>query len=197
MPEPAEGLKDDSLVSTTTYASDTYRGDMDVTDPVTASSDYRPKLTRSSQRRPDDPPPVWGNVPPSNPNFTGREELLDQLGKRLTAGGTTAVLPSALHGMGGIGKTQIATEYIYRHLQDYDVIWWIEAARQTQIRASLTELARQLGLPGATDANTAVRAVREALRTGRPYGRWLLVFDAAESPEEVRRSSPPTDPARS
>ncbi|MET8756663.1 FxSxx-COOH system tetratricopeptide repeat protein [Lentzea sp. NPDC004782] len=146
------------------------------------------------KRQKDDPPPVWGNVPPRNPNFTGRKGLLEQLGKRLNAGGTTAVLPSALHGMGGIGKTQMATEYIYRHSQDYDLIWWIEAARVTQIRASLTDLARQLGLPGASESNTAVPAVREALRLGRPFRRWLLVFDAAESPEEVLPFIPTNGP---
>ncbi|WP_229904846.1 SAV_2336 N-terminal domain-related protein [Lentzea cavernae] len=143
------------------------------------------------ERRSADPPIIWGNVPPRNPNFTGRVELLEQLGKRLTAGGATAVLPSALHGMGGIGKTQMATEYIYRHLQDYDLIWWIKAARPTQIRAGLTELARQLGLPGTSEANTAVR---EALRVDRPFRRWLLVFDAAESPEEARPFFPTNGP---
>nr|WP_133903887.1 FxSxx-COOH system tetratricopeptide repeat protein [Actinophytocola oryzae] len=156
--------------------------------PSTASS------LRVHERQPDDPPSVWGNVPPRNPNFTGRRELLEQLGKRLTAGGTTAVLPSALHGMGGIGKTQIATEYIYRHLQDYDLIWWIDAARPTQIRSSLTDLAKQLGLPGSSEAHTAVAAVRESLRTGRPYRRWLLVFDAAETPESVRPFFPTNGP---
>jgi tetratricopeptide (TPR) repeat protein len=158
-------------------------------EPVTTPLAYPPNAWSSrsfQQRQPDEPPPIWGNIPPRNPNFTGRDDLLEQLAKRLTAGGTTAVLPSALHGMGGIGKTQMATEYIYRHQADYDLIWWIEAARPTQIRAALTELARTLGLPGATEANTAVPAVREALRTGRPFRRWLLVFDAADSPEAVR-----------
>ncbi|WP_181774521.1 FxSxx-COOH system tetratricopeptide repeat protein [Amycolatopsis pittospori] len=135
-------------------------------------------------RQPEDPPLVFGNVPPRNPNFTGRDELLDQLTRRLNSG-TTAVLPSALHGLGGIGKTQMATEYIYRHLQDYDLVWWIDAAHTTQIRAGLTELASILGIPGASEANIAVPAVIEALRTGRPFRRWLLVFDAAESPEAV------------
>lgn len=138
----------------------------------------------SASRHPEDPPPLWGNVPPRNPNFTGRGEIIEQLGKRLTSG-TTAVLPAALHGLGGIGKTQIATEYIYRHLQDYDVIWWIDAAHSTQIRAGLTELAGALGLQASADANLAVPAVLEALRIGRPFRRWLLVFDAAESPEAV------------
>ncbi|WP_281065646.1 FxSxx-COOH system tetratricopeptide repeat protein [Kibdelosporangium banguiense] len=137
------------------------------------------------QRQPGDVPPIWGKVPPRNLNFTGRAALLRELGDRLAVG-MTAVLPKALHGMGGIGKTQTAVEYVYQHLDDYDLIWWIEAAKGTQITASLTELAQALGLPGGAEANTAVPAVREALRRGKPYGRWLLVFDAAEGPEVVR-----------
>ncbi|HJP78261.1 MAG TPA: FxSxx-COOH system tetratricopeptide repeat protein [Pseudonocardiaceae bacterium] len=154
-----------------------------------------PLTSSATSRGPDDPPPIWGNVPPRNPNFTGRDELLEQLGKRLS-GGTTAVLPSALHGLGGIGKTQMAAEYIYRHLQDYDLVWWIDAAHTTQIRAGLTELARALGLQGATEANLAVPAVIEALRTGRFYRRWLLVFDAAESPDAVLPFFPRNGPGK-
>lgn len=137
------------------------------------------------QRRPGEVPPIWGKVPPRNLNFTGRSDLLQELGDSL-ASGATAVLPKALHGMGGIGKTQTAVEYVYQHLDDYDLIWWIEASQPTQITASLTELAQALGLPAAAEANTAVPAVREALRRGRPYGKWLLVFDAAEGPEVVQ-----------
>jgi tetratricopeptide (TPR) repeat protein len=137
------------------------------------------------QRQPGEVPPIWGKVPPRNLNFTGRSDLLQELGDRLAVG-MTAVLPKALHGMGGIGKTQTAVEYVYQHLDDYDLIWWIEAAKATQITASLTELAQALSLPGGAEANTAVPAVREALRRGQPYGRWLLVFDAAEGPEVVR-----------
>ncbi|WP_409491203.1 FxSxx-COOH system tetratricopeptide repeat protein [Amycolatopsis sp. cmx-11-12] len=163
-----------------------YLGDPEANEPTTRIT--HPAASETSRnfpaRQPDDPPLVFGNVPPRNPNFTGRDELLDQLTKRLSSG-TTAVLPSALHGLGGIGKTQMATEYIYRHLQDYDLVWWIDAAHTTQIRAGLTELAGLLGLQGAAEANVAVPAVIEALRTGRPFRRWLLIFDAAESPETV------------
>ncbi|WP_326944220.1 FxSxx-COOH system tetratricopeptide repeat protein [Amycolatopsis sp. NBC_01307] len=141
--------------------------------------------TRQVRRSGEEVPPVWGSIPPPNPNFTGRGDLLAQLGERLGAG-TTAVLPATLHGMGGIGKTQMAIEYIYRHLQDYDIVWWIQATQPTQIHASLSELAQHLRLPGADEAITAVPAVKEALRLGRPYRRWLLVFDSAEDPEMVR-----------
>ncbi|HEU5470527.1 MAG TPA: FxSxx-COOH system tetratricopeptide repeat protein [Actinophytocola sp.] len=145
------------------------------------------------ERRTDGNPPVWGNVPPRNPNFTGRTELLEELDRRLETG-TTAILPAALHGMGGIGKTHMAVEYIYRHLAKYDVVWWIQAAQVGQVRAGLTELARRLRLPGASEANAAVPEVLEALRLGDPYDRWLLVFDAAESPETIRHYFPSNGP---
>ncbi|MEU9347047.1 FxSxx-COOH system tetratricopeptide repeat protein [Streptomyces sp. NPDC048278] len=131
-------------------------------------------------------PVVWGNVPPNNPNFTGREELLTQVHEQLLTGDTSAVLPHTLHGMGGVGKSQIAIEYVYRHTAEYDVIWWIPSEQPTMILTALTELAHRLGLNVGTEANRAVPAVREALRRGEPYDRWLLVFDNAENVEAVR-----------
>jgi hypothetical protein len=141
--------------------------------------------------------PVWGNVPPRSPNFTGRTKLLGRLGECLTADGATAVLPSVLHRMGRIGKTQMAVEYIYRHLHDYDVIWWIQATQQAQVRAGLTELAPASAFAGSSEEDTPVSAVREALRVGWPFRRWLLVFHSAESPEAVSHSFRLMDPARS
>ncbi|WP_406489680.1 FxSxx-COOH system tetratricopeptide repeat protein [Streptomyces phaeochromogenes] len=131
-------------------------------------------------------PAVWGNVPPNNPNFTGREDLLAQVREQLVTGDTSAVLPHTLHGMGGVGKSQIAIEYVYRYASDYDVVWWIPSEQPTMILTALTELAHQLGLNVSAEANRAVPAVREALRRGQPYGKWLLVFDNAENVEAVR-----------
>ncbi|MCR6481679.1 FxSxx-COOH system tetratricopeptide repeat protein [Amycolatopsis sp. OK19-0408] len=127
-----------------------------------------------------DSPAVWGAVPARNPAFIGRQALLQALEDGLGEVGI-----AVLHGMGGLGKTQIATEYLYRHLRQYDLVWWISAAQETQIRASLTELARQLRLPGAGETVTAVPAAVDALREGRPYRRWLVVFDSAEGPESI------------
>ena len=166
-------------------------------EPATDPSQRRAEpaiVATSHTHQAEDVPTIWGDVPPRNPIFTGRDDLLGQLSRRLTAGGTTAILPAALHGMGGIGKTQIAAEYIYRHLEDYELVWWIQATQPAQIRAALTDLAQALRLPGAREAHTAVPAVREALRIGAPYRRWLLVFDSAESPEAVRPFFPSNGP---
>ncbi|MFF2851531.1 FxSxx-COOH system tetratricopeptide repeat protein [Streptomyces sp. NPDC058001] len=134
-------------------------------------------------------PRVWGNLPPRNQNFTGRMELLELLDERLREG-TTTVLPEAIHGMGGVGKTQLAIEYAYRHQADYDIVWWIPSERPGQIGQALVELAGRLGLETSTEANIAGPAVREALREGRPFSRWLLIFDNADNPEQVRHYFP-------
>jgi tetratricopeptide (TPR) repeat protein len=132
-------------------------------------------------------PRVWGPVPLRNPDFVGREELLDNLrGRLFEPGGATAVLPEALHGMGGVGKSQTVVEYIYRHATEYELVWWIPAEHNTQIRASFVELAKKLGLPTGVSAETTSDAVLEALRNGEPCARWILVFDNAERPDVVR-----------
>jgi tetratricopeptide (TPR) repeat protein len=135
---------------------------------------------------PEQAPEVWGNVPPRNPVFTGRRALLEQLENRLRTQNVAAVLPQALHGEGGVGKSQIAIEYAYRHRGDYDVIWWVPSERPAQILASLIELGNRLGLEVGNEVISAVPKVRDALRAGTPYGNWLLVFDNAETPETVR-----------
>ncbi|MGE6738103.1 FxSxx-COOH system tetratricopeptide repeat protein, partial [Streptomyces sp. NPDC059900] len=129
-------------------------------------------------------PAVWENVPPRNPNFTGRERLLDQLAERLGSGGTAAVLPEAMYGLGGIGKSQLAVEYVYVHQSRYDLICWIPSERNSGIINGLAQLAPRLGISHG-EARTTVPAVLDALRRGTPYSRWLLVFDNAENAETL------------
>lgn len=134
-------------------------------------------------------PAIVGNLPLRNPDFTGREALLNTLHRRLGAG-TTAVLPEAVHGAGGVGKSQLVVEYVYRHQEDFDLIWWIPAEHLARIPTVLAELAPRLDLQVQPSADIAVPAVLEALRKGRPYSNWLLVFDNAEQPEDVERFFP-------
>ena len=145
--------------------------------------------TREPQGGSDQRPLVWGKVPLRNKDFVGREALLEQLRRRLAEGGATAVLPEALHGMGGVGKSQTVVEYLHRHESEYQLVWWVSAEHQAQIKTSFVELARRLGLSaGAADA--AVPAVLEALAAGEPYQRWIMVFDNAERPEDLTRFLP-------
>lgn len=137
-----------------------------------------------------EPSPIWGGVPLRNVNFIGRTELLESLHSLLSKSTRTAVLPGALHGLGGIGKSQVAVEYIYRHSSEYDLIWWIPSENPSEIQASLVKLAKRLKLPVEQTIDTAVPAVIETLGMGEPYRRWLLVFDNAVNPEDVREFWP-------
>lgn len=145
-------------------------------------------------------PAVW-KVPPRNQNFTGREELLDRL-RNAIVGQVTAVVahapdlpqgPRALHGLGGVGKTQMAIEYAYRYRDQYDLVWWIPADQPGLVRSNLAQLAPRLGVPGSamTSTEDAADAVIDRLRSGEPYKQWLLIFDNADDPEALRPNIPP------
>jgi hypothetical protein len=71
---------------------------------------------------------VW-RVPPRNPHFTGRDGMLAELRRRLRVGEETLVV-QALYGLGGVGKTQLATEYAHRFAADYQLVWWIDAEQR-------------------------------------------------------------------
>ena len=125
-------------------------------------------------------PRVW-NIPARNPGFTGRDDLLAEVREQLLAGDKAVV--QALHGMGGVGKTQLAAEYAHRFAGSYDLAWWINAEQGGLIGDQVAALGVALGCvqPGA--GTEAVRAA--VLAELRHRGRWLLVFDNAEDPADV------------
>ncbi|GAA2139999.1 hypothetical protein GCM10009760_22800 [Kitasatospora kazusensis] len=141
-------------------------------------------------RFPGTKPSYW-SVPQRNPSFTGRAKVLDDLRDQLV-GGPTVVLPTpqTLYGLGGVGKTQLALEYAHRYMSHYDLVWWIDAEQTELIAPVLADLAGRLGLRGGDSVNEAAEAAREALRRGVPTSRWLLIFDNADEPGEIRRYFP-------
>lgn len=149
-------------------------------------------------QRPDGLPKVW-NVPHArNPAFTGREDLVAELGVVLDGSGEkpTASLAHVLHGLGGVGKTQLALEYAHRHAAHYDGVWWIRAADTASLASDYASLARELALPEAppTDQSNIIEAVRLTVERGGQ--RWLLVFDNADRPSDLDLYLPRTGAGR-
>ena len=133
----------------------------------------------------------WWNVPsPRNPDFTGREAILTQLETAL-ASGMPAALSQAIAGLGGVGKTQTAVEYAYRHRDQYRAVLWVRADTETDLASGYRALAEVLGLPekDARDSNEVVAAVRRWL--GREPG-YLLILDNADDPVLVKPFLPST-----
>ncbi|HEU5376344.1 MAG TPA: FxSxx-COOH system tetratricopeptide repeat protein, partial [Ktedonobacteraceae bacterium] len=136
--------------------------------------------------------PYWLAPLPRNPFFTGREEILEALHAQLGIDQAVALTQSAaLHGLGGVGKTQIALEYAYRHALEYSAVFWIGAETSEQIFASLLHIAEVLQLPEREDKDQqrAVAAVQRWLAT---HGQWLLIWDNVEDLNLLPRFLSPT-----
>jgi hypothetical protein len=152
--------------------------------PALPGADVTTQPRSESETPPPAQPSVWGNVPPRNPDFVGRQELLRSLRRQLTDR-VTALLPHTLHGLGGVGKTHLAVEYVHQYRSSYELVWWIAAEQPALIRSAMAALAARLDVPPGEDLAQTLTAVYDALRTGRPYRRWLLVFDNANQPEDL------------
>lgn len=146
----------------------------------------------SAADRPEFPagrPALW-NVPYArNVFFTGRDEVLRRLRETLEAR-RTAVLTQDVPGLGGIGKTQTAVEYIYRHGRGYRAVLWARADSETTLDIDLRAIAAVLDLPARQEQDPEL--VREEVH-GWLSGRddYLLVLDDADDPAVVGRFLPP------
>ncbi len=143
--------------------------------------------------QPPEPPPafpgnwplVW-NVPyRRNPFFTGREALLTSLHEQLTGKKAVALTQTlAIHGLGGIGKTQTAVEYAYRYRQEYQAVLWVRAAAQDTLMSDYVTIAGLLHLPekDEQDQTRMVEAVKQWLARQKD---WFLILDNADDLEII------------
>ncbi|WP_323185099.1 FxSxx-COOH system tetratricopeptide repeat protein [Streptomyces sp. NBC_00140] len=138
------------------------------------------RVSGSGPRLPGSLPRVW-NVPARNAAFTGRDGMLVRVREALASGQRVAV--QALHGRGGVGKTQLAIEYTHRFVGEYELVWWVASEDLALIPDQLAALALHTGAaPVGTPSADAVSALLAELRT---RSRWLLVFDNAEDPDAL------------
>ncbi|KAK7398280.1 hypothetical protein QQX98_012352 [Neonectria punicea] len=135
--------------------------------------------------------------------FVVREEELSRLQDILkgTVGRRTAIL----HGLGGIGKTQLAIAYFKRHRTDYSTAIWLNARDETILKQSFARIAERIMRhdPSMTyvcsavesrDADRIVGAVKRWLDEP-PNDHWLLIYDNYDRPmltsTNVMRSGQP------
>ena len=143
------------------------------------------------------PQRIWSNeIPQRNPHFTGRVDELEALRANLTQHDRPHPAAQLISGMGGVGKTEIATEYIHRHRHKYEIIWWIRAEQTDRVRDALVALGQRLQVrPAGTEGgrDRTIAAVLAALADGsRP--NWLLIYDNAAQPLELQRYLPVCPP---
>ena len=116
---------------------------------------------------------------PPNRLFCGREDLIDRIhtifhpaksATDVTSPISTARQLIALHGLGGIGKTQIALEYAHRYEQFYSTILWVDAKDRTVLESSGVRILQQLVCHYATRSPSNPDYIRIASELGIPGG---------------------------
>jgi hypothetical protein len=91
-----------------------------------------------------------------------------------------------VHGLGGMGKTQLCVAYVRRHKEDFTAVFWVDGSSKDALRQSLANAAARLpkegplsaGLPvpDAHDVDGSIEALRQWLSRDANTG-WLLVLD--------------------
>ncbi len=138
------------------------------------------------------PPParIAGSPPPRLKLFAGRDDELARLDAILTGGGKPVAITqarAAVSGQGGVGKTSLAAEYMYRFRDFYAGVCWCDARGDDGPMLGLAALARDVfgvrreqGTPPDEYARAALSRLSES-RTP-----WLLIYDNVDRPAAIR-----------
>ncbi|NER49712.1 MAG: tetratricopeptide repeat protein [Symploca sp. SIO1A3] len=126
--------------------------------------------------------------------FVGRDEVLEMLHQQLQRGEQVAI--SAVAGMGGIGKTELALQYAQYHWQQGSYpggICWLRA-QEAEVEAQIISYARsKLGLRLPEDLKTLEEQLAYCWQHWCE-GKVLLVLDDVRDYGLIKSSLPPSEP---
>ncbi|MFD5142940.1 tetratricopeptide repeat protein [Streptomyces sp. NPDC058401] len=117
---------------------------------------------------------------PATKLFVGRAEALTLLDAAFATPGEVVV--QAVHGLGGIGKSSLASHWVRRH-HTGNPRWWITADSPEAIDTGLADLARSLQ-PALAVMPPAFLTER-ALQWLTTHDHWLIVLDNVERPADI------------
>ena len=119
-------------------------------------------------------------IPPIlNRRLFGRAEELSALDKAInTPNAQQRFRLTVLHGMGGVGKSAIAQQFVKNMVDQkaFDAVLWVNSQNQMSIRQSLIDLAVRLGLPGAHPdrfVDNCVFSLNWLAKTRKPSARLM------------------------
>ncbi|MCJ1360581.1 MAG: hypothetical protein MMC33_010589 [Icmadophila ericetorum] len=123
--------------------------------------------------------------------FVAREGELIEMHRILSGDGSRRTV--ILHGLGGIGKTQLSVAYAKRHKDDYSAIFWLNIKDEDSLKQSFAKVARQIlrEHPSAIRLSTMdmkenLDELMDAVKAwlSLPSNtRWLMIYDNYDNPK--------------
>lgn len=115
-----------------------------------------------------------------NRSFVGRESLLEKLHERIPpSADPDDCQRTALVGLGGIGKTQIALEVAFqvRNKHADSSVFWVPAVDATSFKNAYRNIGQLLNVPGIEEDKADVGQLVRAALSQEAQGSWLLIID--------------------
>ncbi len=141
--------------------------------------------------------PIWFNVKKPVILFAGRrEELIDLHNKIQRSSEKVTVISqiTSISGLGGIGKTELARQYVQEYSKDcYDNVIWINAESEIALVESFTRLAKDKLKIDTKDANGKekdIRSIVEEVYNFFSNSKSLFIFDDAEKSNYLNKFLP-------
>lgn len=136
-----------------------------------------------------------------NPYFVGRRKDLKGMAADLKAGGATAVgevTVMASSGLGGVGKTQLACEFVHRYGSYFHNVYWLNFGDPGSVPAEVASCGGIGGMNLRPDfhdlpMDDRVKAVMAEFQSELPR---LLVFDNCDDEELLNQWLPSTGGSR-
>jgi hypothetical protein len=107
-----------------------------------------------------------------------------------------------LHGVGGIGKTQLAAQFAKSYRDQFSAVFWVNGGTESALRSSLAEIVDRVHsatglhkdeLSGDEDsAETAIKTIIRWLGLSGNF-RWLIIFDSIDSQSQSADKSMSSD----
>ncbi|KAJ3571480.1 hypothetical protein NPX13_g5363 [Xylaria arbuscula] len=124
-----------------------------------------------------------------NDDFVGRNAILEQLLEKIPPStNNDDCQRTAIEGLGGIGKTQIALEAAYQIRNRFPdcSIFWVPAIDLTSFENAYREIGRLLQLPGIDNETADVKVLVKTALGQKNAGNWLLIVDNIDDMELLR-----------
>ena len=138
---------------------------------------------------------AW-SLPRRNQNFTGRESEIEILHSKLSAqdsGRQRVVAKVEVAGMGGVGKTQLVTEYCYRYFPShYGLVVWLNAESADSLVAEYRQLLADMATEEVASNDKATDEIVGEVKTRlfRSQVPWLLIFDNIDNRQLLEKFIP-------